>query len=304
MLNDLPVEVIQQVFETAINGKQSISFRPALQQASVAARASTRHIFLVVADDNETHVEAAVTIILLASSALETFTCVMQTKSMRLYTSLLGTHFPRLRTLTFCCHNGTSVYCDPTFLPDCGITFPQLQYLHLAYTSPDLFACTHGLACDFTTRAGPHLQCLWISGGTYILEPYDSYPHGGQAVPNELQAIADATREREGAVKLILLPNKRSLESQNTNAGNGWDALWLVDKGGTPWLEQNWLAARADELDPVRMAGRCTGGAPHHHLALLIQLPALWFLCQLANYKFRTNYIYIIVFPLIFQNPP
>lgn len=246
---------------------QALSFRDAFRQASPTAQGSMRHLFVMVPGESQSGIATAEEIIRSVAQSLETLTCVV-TPAIRGHLGIMlrlvstVTQFPQLRALTLRCDDG-GVLGDDFTTPEADILFPRLQYLHLAHRAMAPFTVIHRAVDYLKTCAGSHLRRVTISGGTcmkrgdlsdfremllfpkrqlpgnsppcsalcplqtYILEPYyfiESFRRG-------LTDLEKETREREGAIRLVLLPRCARI----------------------PWQKrmEEWLLVRAGELDPL-----------------------------------------------------
>ncbi|EPQ58776.1 hypothetical protein GLOTRDRAFT_90572 [Gloeophyllum trabeum ATCC 11539] len=247
---------------------KTLSFREALQKASPSARASIRHLFVVVQDED---MAATVDDVLqLTAPCLECLTCICLSSCSTLHARLLATAFPRLHALSLCC-------VDMSYPPDdrsdlfpgasASPLFPCLQYLHIAYARSGYMHSAHIALCRFITRTGGLLTRVRLSGGVVFrrdglcsmaafrkmllfpahqlvespplpwpaLSPIRTYVVGafflGTTSRWKLTSLERETREQKDAVRLVLLPRRAIV----------------------PWPQwrEKWLSVQAGELDPL-----------------------------------------------------
>lgn len=138
--------------------KQLRHFQATLHEASPAARAGVRHLFLV---SHAQYAGAADDVIRTASRTLKSLTLLIESPCPELYISLLSTSFPRLLALSL---RYPKKFQPVRPVPSSPVTFPRLRSLHVAYTSrTSLLLAQYGL-CAFSARAGRNLERVRVSG--------------------------------------------------------------------------------------------------------------------------------------------
>ncbi|EPQ58778.1 hypothetical protein GLOTRDRAFT_125108 [Gloeophyllum trabeum ATCC 11539] len=149
------------------SGKQILRFRSTLQLSTASARASFRHLFMVVQVQS-----AAEHIIRVASATLQSLTVLLMSSFEVFYTRLLELRLPKLTALTVRFSDSAS---DPSISPRLQPAFPHLQSLEAAFA---YVPSTHTrFLCD-PCQSGIGSAALYRAHGNMLRVPrLDDGPH-------------------------------------------------------------------------------------------------------------------------------
>ncbi|EPQ58777.1 hypothetical protein GLOTRDRAFT_125106 [Gloeophyllum trabeum ATCC 11539] len=280
-MDALPAELIHQILELLCTDAsdpfrfravavttpgQLVSLLDAFTQSSPLAKASMRHLFMVVHKEST---EAGSYILQRTSHTLETLTCLIEDSGASVDQTIIWTTFPRLTALTL----RYRIYPYYFFIfggpPESIPTLPNLRYLHVAQERLENIHAVHRTMDLFARRTGGRLERARVSsvivgeasirslqeilsfgtvGGAppvpaslryYVIELDSVARWWSQPESQVTDRLVDLKRwaEEQGVVQLIILPSSRTYEK----TPEMWKEEWLQVQSGAVDRVAEWL---------------------------------------------------------------